>query len=306
MSQSQAIYPAPKHITANYNPLDFYDKNQKKTTTSIVSGLDLAVPKIDKGVTYYDSTTQKLKNNSNFLYTESTGYLFVASRVGINNANPTEALDVVGNIKTNQNISVGGTSTLTGAVTASNNVQINGNLGVGVSPSTNKLDVTGNARITGDLTITGNCEVQGTTAMRNILDMFHISNPIRVQVASPSFPTLSTTGTSTTTARNYVLSLFHNKNDLGKKLGLSFSNNAIWTSVPGASITYNCLTANTSQPDTGCLDFDFTVNSTTGERQNIVSMQPTQVLINKQTLVDGYIQGNSISSLGFLQSYDAT
>jgi len=131
MSQSQAIYPPPKHITINYNPLDFYNKIEKKTS---IVGLDLAVPKIDKGVTYYDSTTLKLKNNSNFLYTESTGYLFVASRVGINNANPTEALDVVGNIKTDQNITVGGTSTLTGAVTASNNVQINGNVGIGLAP----------------------------------------------------------------------------------------------------------------------------------------------------------------------------
>ena len=122
MSQSQAIYPPPKHITENYNPLDFYDKNEKKTS---IVGLDLAVPKIDKGVTYYDSTTQKLKNNSNFLYTESTGYLFVASRVGINNANPTEALDVTGNAQVTGNLTIKNSANETVALVDSSSVTIN-------------------------------------------------------------------------------------------------------------------------------------------------------------------------------------
>lgn len=125
-----------------------------------------------------------LNVDSGVLYVDPTN-----NRVGINDATPSEALDVTGNVAITGNETVGGTLNVTGAATLSSTLAVTGN-----STLTGNLSVNGNSTLgdaSGDsLTINSNgvSIPNGLNFDSNTLVIDAANNRVGIGVASPSVP----------------------------------------------------------------------------------------------------------------------
>ncbi|MBW4635562.1 MAG: polymer-forming cytoskeletal protein [Iphinoe sp. HA4291-MV1] len=102
----------------------------------------------------------------------------LGNNVGIGTTNPTEKLEIGGNLKVNGNISatgnvgIGTTTTLTekleigGNLKVSGNISATGNVGIGIGTATltEKLEIGGNLKVSGNISATGNVGIGTTTA----------------------------------------------------------------------------------------------------------------------------------------------
>ena len=77
-------YSKPKHVTNNFNPLDFPDKDTSQETGYV----KMTVPATDSGVVYYKTSNKSLNTDANLVYKSAS------SSLGIGTNNPLTKLSI--------------------------------------------------------------------------------------------------------------------------------------------------------------------------------------------------------------------
>jgi hypothetical protein len=127
------------------------------------------------------------------------GKIYASGNVGINQPNPTYSLDIDGNARLTNGLSITGTNGL--SVTSSGTSTINaitaltsasGNVGINKSNPTYSLDIDGNARLTNGLSVTGtnglSVTSSGTSTINSITALTSTSGNVGINQTSPVYP----------------------------------------------------------------------------------------------------------------------
>ena len=121
-----------------------------------------------------DFTIRKLTAGDAYNYNAGTDIHTFNGNVGIATTTPTVKLDIVGDVRISDTLTVGGTTLVTTA---------DGNVGIGTTGPSAKLDVVGDATVSSDLTVAGS--IFGTAASGDDLILNPISGYVGIGTTSP-------------------------------------------------------------------------------------------------------------------------